>query len=327
LANFLVTGGTGQIGQYVCSELLRNGANSVVILDAKPNFDAVSRMAPRPEIISGDVSDMEKLLQIVKAKEISHIIHLAATLVLESKQFPTKAIQVNCIGTNNVFEAARLAKIERATFVSSVAVYGSKDNYPRGIVNEDDFPMCPPDPYSITKFASESMGQYYRDAYGLNLLCARLAGAWGPGRYSGYTGQFNDFIRRASIGEEAVLPEDFAYTNAKLRWLYVKDMASALVHVSLVDSRKIQRGLYNIGTMKPFTSFELVEKIKKLAPEAKIKFSERKQPTKISSEVAGPSGLDVDCSRLYSELSYKEGMGLEASVEDVMRYEREKVGV
>jgi hypothetical protein len=74
-------------------------------------------------------------------------------------------------------------------------------------VNEDDFPHCPVDPYSITKLTNEL-----------------LACAWGPGRYSGYTGQCNDFIGKAAIGAQAKLPADFAFRNTKLRWMYVKDM-------------------------------------------------------------------------------------------------------
>ena len=38
--------------------------------------------------------------------------------------------------------------------------------------------------------------------------------------------------------------------------------------------------------------------------------------------VAGPSGLDIDCSRFYDELGYKETLGLRESLERAIAFER-----
>jgi len=324
MTNILVTGGTGQIGKYVCSELAGKG-HKVVVFDFMPNPDNVSADTAKIEILKGDVLDLEELLGVIKSKQISHIIHLAALLVLESKQHPSRAVRVNCVGTNNVFEAARLGDIQRVVFTSSVAVYGSKHFFPETIVSEDDFPHCPVDPYSITKLTNELMCEYYRQSYGLDFICLRLAGAWGPGRYTGYTGQFNDFIRRAATGQKAELPQDFAFKDAKLRWLYVKEMGASLAHAALVDRNRVKRALYNVGTSKPFKSLDVIDALKNsMQNTSHIKYKETNEPTQLSSEIAGPSGLDVDCSRFYDELGFVERMNLESAVSDMINFERKK---
>ncbi len=326
MANVLVTGGTGQIGAFVCTELAEK-YHAVTIYDFKPNSENISEIAKKIEILSGDVLDLEDLLSVIKTRHITHIIHLAALLVLESKQRPAKALRVNCIGTNNIFEAARLTDLKRVVFASSVVVYGLPSFYPGGRVDEDDFPHCPNDPYSYTKFLNESMGQFYRETFGLDLLCMRITGAWGPGRYWGYTGQFNDFVRKVAVGEAAELPVDFAYSGARLRWLYVKEMASCLAYASLAEKSKVKRGLYNVGSRKPFKAPDLVRAIKDFVPLAEIKYSETDSPTKLSSDIAGPSGLDVDCRRLYEELGFEEKIGLKEGVKDMIEFERRRAGL
>ena len=323
MPNVLVTGGTGQLGVYVCEELIKRG-NSVVIYDFKPNLVDIAHFSSKVKVLSGDVLDLEDLANVVKTNKITHVVHLAAMLVLESKERPAKSIRTNCDGTNNVFEASRLLDVERTLFTSSVVVYGLEKYYPSMRVNEDDFPHCPPEPYSIAKFANESMSQFYRETYGLDILCLRLTGAWGPGRYWGYTGRFNDFIKNVALEKDTTLPEDFAYKNAKLRWLYVKEMASALVYALFADKSKAKSPLYNAGSSKPFSSIEVVNSLKRLVPKSRIEFKETDAPTVTSSTIAGPSGLDVDCSRLYDELGFRERLSLGDALKDMINFERGK---
>ncbi len=326
MANILVTGGTGQIGTYACLDLAQQG-NSVIAFDFKPNPPSPWSLMEKIQTQAGDVLDLKELLNVIKTREVTHVVHLAALLVFESKQNPARAINVNCLGFANVLEASRLSNISRVVFASSVAVYGSPNFYPGNRVSEEDFPHCPNDPYSATKFLNESIGEFYRNTYGLDILCMRVAGAWGPGRYSGYTGQFNDFLRRAASGEQASLPEDFAFSGSKLRWLYVKEMGSCFSYGAVVEKSKAKRGLYNVGSREPFNSGDLVRAITGFLPDAKINFEERDKPTKLSFEIPGPSGLDVDCSRFHDELGYRERLGLKESVKDMINYERKVAGL
>lgn len=326
MSNVLVTGGTGQIGVYVCEELLKGG-NNVVIYDFKPNLNDIAHISDKVKLQYGDVLDLEEMVHVMKSNKITHVIHLAAMLVLESKERPSESLRVNCVGTNNVFEAARLLDVQRTLFTSSVVVYGLQKYYPSMKVDEDDFPHCPPEPYSIGKFVSESMSQFYREDYGLDLLCLRLTGAWGPGRYWGYTGRFNNFIKQVALEKPSELPEDFAYRKAKLRWLYVKEMGAAIAYATFVDRSKIKSGVYNAGSRKPFKSLDVINPLKELLPGSEIRFNETDRPTATSATIAGPSGLDVDCSRLYDELGFSEKFGTKEALRDMVNFERGRAGM
>lgn len=326
MASFLVTGGTGQIGTYVCEELLREG-HKVVCYDFKPNTENISHIANKLTVIGGDVVDLNELTIALRQHDVSHIIHLAAFLVLESMQRPAKAVQVNCMGTNNVFEAARMLDIQRTVYASSISVYGSPNSRRPGIVDEDDYPNCPSDPYSFTKQLTEQMGKFYGDTYGMDLVCLRLAAAWGPGRYRGYTGQFNDFVKSATTGKRTKLPDDFAYRNAKYRWFYVKDMGRCFTFVAQVDKSRVKRHLYNAGLAEPFNSRDVVNSIREVVRDSEIEFKELDTPTKLSATIAGPSGLDIDCSRFYQDLGFSIKYSLNEAIRDMANFERGKLGI
>lgn len=317
----LVTGGTGQVGSAVCRSLLTDG-NTVVIYDVNPNIQNIQQFKDEVKVIRGDVLDLNKLHQTIRREEISTIIHLAASLVLGSREDPTIAIKVNCIGTNNMFEVGRLFNLKRIIFASSSAVYGKASGYASNTVNEDDTPRCPVDPYSATKIVNEVMGQFYYNEYGVPTLCYRISATWGPGRYTGFTGRFNDVIRKAARGEKAEIPKDFCYRKAKLRWFYVEELGDCLAFGVSLQEAKLKRRLYNIGTRDPYTVKKLVNTLQKIVPNTKIRFQEDDHPTPIAAGIAGLSGLDMNCERLYSELGYKEKLSLETALITAVKFEK-----
>ncbi|ABW01703.1 NAD-dependent epimerase/dehydratase family protein [Caldivirga maquilingensis] len=321
--SILVTGASGQVGGFTVGELINMGYR-VIALDVRFSDELIRLRGPSLELVNADLSDFDELISIIKRFNVRRIIHLAAMILLESRNRPLKAAKVNIIGTLNVFEAARLMDLERVVYASSESVYGSPLVYGKGSVNEDDYPHTPPDPYHITKLADELFGSYYSEAYGLSVIGGRLTTAWGPGRYSGYTGQFNSFLRDVIIKGYGKVPPDFAYSGAKYRWLYVKDAARAFIHLALVDKAKVRRPVYNTGSMKPFTVIDVINTIKELIPNARIDYEPLSKPTETSSRVPGPAGLDVDCSRLYDELGFSERYGLKGGLIDMIEYEKSR---
>ena len=326
MANYLVTGGTGQIGTYVCEELLRSG-HKVVCHDFRPNLDNISHIAKKMTMVTGDVSDLGELLRTIKTNGVTRIIHLAASLVLDSMQRPAMAIQTNCVGTNNVFEAMRILDVERTVYASSVSVYGTPNSARAGIVDEDDYPNTPHDPYSFTKVTTELMGRFYRENYGLDIICLRLAATWGPGRYVGYTGQFNNFIKSVAVEKPVPFPDDFAYRGEKLRWFYVKDMGRCFTHVGQIERSGIKRALYNAGMRTPFNGRDLLTPLRSLFPSLELDYRELDSPTKLSATIAGPSGLDVDCSRFYEDLRFEPKYTLSSALADMINFERSRAGL
>lgn len=317
----LVTGASGQIGPFVVERLLSMGYR-VVAFDVRFTDSLMRLRGSGVELVQGSITNLEELLSAVRRFGVKKIIHLAAMILLESRIRPLESARINIMGTLNVFETARLMDIDRVVYASSESVYGSPQFYGKQSVNEDDYPRTPPDPYHITKLADELYGAYYSKAYGLSIVGGRLTAAWGPGRYTGYTGQFNAFLRDVILKGYGKVPEDFAYVGAKYRWLYVRDVARAFIHLATVDRTRLARPVYNIGSERPFTIFDVINTIKEVLPNANIEFKPLDKPTETSATVPGPAGLDVDCSRLYTELGFREEYGLRGGIEDMVRYER-----
>ena len=317
----LITGGTGQIGSFLCQSLL-NSDEEIIIYDVKPNMENIRDFKERVKIVEGDILDRGQLEETIRKHGVKTNYHLAALVVLESRENPVKSAAVNCLGTTNVFEAGRTTGVDRVIFTSSSAVFGRPENYEKNIVSEDDIPRCPPDPYPATKVMNEVFGQHYYSRFGLKTLCLRIAAGWGPGRYVGFTGVFNDMIRKLAHGEPATLPPDFAYSRAPLRWVYVEELGDCLAFAGKVDEAKVRRRLYNVGTRKPFTPVEFVATLKEILPDAKLQAEWREKPTESALNVAGPSGLDIDCRRFYDELGYKERFSLRESLERAIQFEK-----
>ncbi|MDA4113503.1 MAG: GDP-mannose 4,6-dehydratase, partial [Thaumarchaeota archaeon] len=111
----LITGGTGQIGSFLCQSLL-NSDEEIIIYDVKPNMDNIRDFKERVKIVEGDILDGDHLAETIRKHGVETIYHLAALVVLESRENPVKSASVNCLGTANVFEAGRTAGVDRVIF-------------------------------------------------------------------------------------------------------------------------------------------------------------------------------------------------------------------
>ena len=58
-----------------------------------------------------------------------------------------------------------------------------------------------------------------------------------------------------------------------------------------------------------------------------MEFRELTAPTKLSATIAGPSGLDIDCSRFYADLEFEPKYTLKMAVLDMINFERGRAGL
>ena len=88
----------------------------------------------------------------------------------------------NIIGTYNVFEAARLARVDRVVFASSNHVVGMFEvasgpslyrlDDPRMIDHRDE--IRPDSIYGTSKVFGEALGRYYAERYDMSVVCLRI---------------------------------------------------------------------------------------------------------------------------------------------------------
>ncbi len=154
----MITGGTGFIGAHLARRLVGVG-ETVVLFDMQPDLRAVRDLAEQVAIVRGDATALQDLLHAVKQHRVDRLVHLAYIVGLENERNPPRALQINCVGTNNVFEVARLEGLRRVVWASSVAVYGPRAYYGKETLDEYD----PPNPtrvYGACKLFNEHLAEH-----------------------------------------------------------------------------------------------------------------------------------------------------------------------
>ena len=181
--NVLVTGGLGIIGAVLCRSLLAT-SRQPVIYDLGVDTTLMRDIAADCVIERGNVCDLPRLMGVVLQHKPAAIVHLAGLVGPATERHPWSSIDTNLIGTTTVFEAARLAGIQRIVFPSSRQVYGPVAQRHRHPVYEpvpEEHPREPLILYGKLKRMCEDVADHYARLYGLHIIALRFGSAFGPG--------------------------------------------------------------------------------------------------------------------------------------------------
>lgn len=282
----------------------------VVVYDFFPNVSAIADVVDKVAMVRGDILDPIQLMEVIKRHNIEYLVHLAYLLVPESSENPTRAVRINCEGTNIVFDVAKLTNIKRVVWASSVAVYGSAIDYGDRPVNEDDSTR-PITIYGACKLFNEQMGQHYYEKFGLDNVGLRFAIVYGPGRRTGASAFASDLIEKPALGEPAKIP----YGDSKINWHYVKDVVNAIVLACRV--KKTEHRIFNTcGQVRSVR--EAAEYIKKLIPEAIID---------LESGEWRVVPMQIDMTRAGRELGYEPSYTMEKGIREHINVIRVRAGL
>lgn len=118
---FLITGGTGSLGQELTKQILAESSRKVIIysrgeckqVEMRRSFDN-----PRLRFFIGDVRDLDRLKMALRG--VHYVIHAAALKGVDVCAYnPFEAIQTNIIGAQNVAEASIERKVKKVIAISS----------------------------------------------------------------------------------------------------------------------------------------------------------------------------------------------------------------
>lgn len=223
----LVTGMSGLIG----GALRRH-------LEGKYELSALNRR-PIPGVTchQGDIADLDAIAPAFAG--IDTVVHLAARTG-EGEVFG-EILQANVIGTYNVFEAARRARVSRVVYASSGATVSAWERDPpysalvAGRYDEakswktmtNEMPLRPAGLYGASKIWGEAIARHYADVHRLSAICVRigrvLAGdrPTSPREFSVFCSQ-RDVVRMLElcIAAPPTLTFDIFYAVSDNRWGY-----------------------------------------------------------------------------------------------------------
>lgn len=271
----LVIGGGGFVGSRIVLNVLKRG-HDVCCMDINTSSRHLAGLEDRVQIVRGDITRFDDVARVMAMFKPDRVIHLAFQLnEAAGERDPHKAVHLNIMGTDNVFEAARICGVDRVTYASSIGVYGFQRDYGERPVTEDDY-LYGVSMYRVSKIYNENVAKWYNTAYGTKFTGIRLSAVTGWDKTIGSLDHVNVIVPPAR-GEATTL----TYGDS-MRWLIsVDDAAEVFAQVGLAADPKYR--IYNSGGTTTSMA-QLADIVKKYLPEADIRF-EKDEGGKILSPI------------------------------------------
>ncbi len=159
-----ITGGSGRVATMM-RKVLSHRLKHVRIVDIVPPAE----LAANESYVKADLTRLDDAVAALTGMD--GVIHLAG---IPSEKALADMVQVNVIGTSNVYEAATLTKVPRVVLGSSNHAIGF---YPRDVVVGPNDPMRPDSIYGLTKCWGELVAGVYYDKHGVRSLIVRIGNA------------------------------------------------------------------------------------------------------------------------------------------------------
>jgi nucleoside-diphosphate-sugar epimerase len=272
MANYLVTGAAGFIGQRV-SELLMADGHVVFGLDnLNDAYDVRVKLWRLNQLKQNDlfhfqqldISEYEDLRDWIHQLEnpIDAIINLAARAgVRQSVENPWVYVNTNVVGNLNLLEIARHLKIKKYILASTSSLYGENPPLPTPESAESDHPL---QPYAASKKGAEALCHSYHYLYGIDMTVFRYFTVYGPaGRPDMVMFRLAKWIAE---GHPVYVTGD---GNQARGFTYIDDIARG----TILGLKKLNYELINLGGHEVITINELVRIMEdKIGKKANIQY-------------------------------------------------------
>jgi len=301
----MVVGSSGYIGRHVVQGLAARGAQ-VVGFDLVAESRASATGVPS---IMGNMANLEEVMAAIVDHGIERIVALGyfmTPLLAPECRDLLNAARVNIMGVTNLFEAARLAHLERVVFASTVGIFGYQDGYGDESINENTEPRAPKNLYGLMKLLNNGMAERYSKTFGIRIVKVHSAAVIGPG---------NTAFSRRMIQDPALGKPCFANwpSSGPRNIVGVADIAQLYTKIALADEVKYDTYM---GTGPSPTGREIAAIVKKYLPKEQITFDEN----------ARVPAWNFDNSRTVKEFAWKI-QSVEEMVLDEINGTREAAGL
>lgn len=271
--NIFITGVGGFAGSYLAEELLKQEANVFGLVrrradGTKPKNLIDHGIQNNVQALEGDLTNITSLANALDTSEPDYIFHLAAqSFVPRSFENSAETQIINCIGTSNLLEAARVKDTDaKVVFAGSSEEYGlviSSENQYKSATKEygtifplpetipelpikETNPLRPMSPYAVSKVYGDHLMQNYYHSYGLDTTVSRAFNHEGAGRGLMFvTSVVTNQIMKLKFGEVDSIT--IGNLNAFRDWSHVKDIVQG--YMTLATKGKSGE-VYNQGSMR-----------------------------------------------------------------------------
>lgn len=244
---FVVTGGSGFVGSHVTDALVEMGAARIVVFDKvvrSENIEAALESGT-VELVEGDVTDVDAVRAAVEGAD--GLFHLAVLPLGPTIESPRLGIDVNIVGSFNVFDAAQRAGVKKVVFSSASSVYGDTDE-----TMDESHPLDARTMYGASKIAGEYILRAINDDTGLPFVTLRYMNVYGPRQEGGLV---MAVARRVLAGEAPSITGD---GSQSFDFVHVADVAGANVAAMASD---VTGEEFNVGSGTEASAKEIAERL------------------------------------------------------------------
>ena len=304
---FLVTGGSGFIGNCFCKLLLEERKDYKVInVDVETyaaNHSTIKNELNNPnyKFYKVDIRDREAINKIFEEEKPNIVVNFAAeSHVDRSILDPEAFLTTNILGTAVLMDACRKYGIERYHQVSTDEVYGDLPLDRPDLFFTEETPLHTSSPYSTSKASADLLVLAYYRTYGLPVTISRCSNNYGP--YQFPEKLIPLMISKASNDES--LPVYGEGLNVR-DWLYVKDHCYGILAV--IEKGRVGE-VYNLGGHNERNNLYIVKRI----------LSELGKPESLITHVADRHGHDqryaIDPAKAMKELGWEPTTAFEDGI-------------
>lgn len=312
----LITGISGSGGSYLAEYIVNNHPEVEVHGTSRwhstTTMDNLSAIRDKVTVHEADLMDFGSVFHVLQEVNPDAIFHLAALAnVRTSFITPNAVLSNNILGTSNLLESIRAAKIEPIVQICSTSeVYGQVD--PKYVPIKEDTPMRPASAYAVSKIAQDLLGRTYFVSYNMHVIRTRMFAYLNPRR----TDLFATSFAKQVAWIERGLQKEIVHGNLdSVRTLIDVRDAMRAYWEAVLHCRPGE--VYNIGGKTTMKVGEVLERL--------ISLSDVTIPTRLDPSLLRPADvtLQIPCvDKFTEETGWQPAFSFDDSLKDLLSHWR-----
>lgn len=313
----LITGGAGFIGSHLAEKLLNEG-HQVSIIDnlSTGKFSNIVHLTYNDKFSYKIDSILNYEILENMIKNCDHIYHLAAAVgVKYIIDNPLISLKTNIYGTEHVLDLANKYK-KKVLVASTSEIYGKSDKIPfketyDRLLGSTYISRWS---YSSAKAIDEFLALAYHREKKLPVVIVRCFNTVGPRQTGQYGMVIPKFVKAAMLNHPITIYGDGKQSRC---FGYVEDVVNGMI--KLMNTKKAEGEIFNIGNDKPITIEALAKKIKAMT-KSKSKIEYVKYEDAYEEGFEDMRQRQPDLSKIKSYIGYKPAYDLDKTLKIIINY-------
>ena len=309
MKNILVTGGAGYVGSGLLRKLLAEGYSVTCIDNLMFGGESLLDIWHNENFtfINCDINNVKKLDEIFSKNNFDGVIHLAAIVGDPAcKLYSDLANKTNWETSKWLIDRSKSSGVSKFIFASTCSNYGKMDD-PKTYVDENS-KLAPVSLYAELKVKFEKyLLNEIKKNNDFSPTSLRFSTVYGLSPRMRFDLTVNEFTKDLALGKELVIYGEKFWRP----YCHVKDFSNAFITVLKSPIEKVAYNVFNVGdTKENYTKQMIVNEIKKLLPNSKIKYIAKNDD---------PRDYRVNCDKIKNELGFKISMTVPDGIREIKR--------